>query len=137
MRKRTTQDAYAHAIFAAPVAIWLGLLANNIIRRPINELGILMFWHTLLFFYLVFGSLAISAPFALIIRKLPKLPIISSKFFWASVIAFGGLCAYFFILGMESSSVEGSGSNHSSWFLFFGVSLNMLFFTKFIKENET
>jgi hypothetical protein len=38
---------------------------------------------------------------------------------------------------MESSSVESSDSNHSSWFLFFGVSLNMLFFTKFIKENET
>ena len=125
MRTRTVKDSYGHAIFAAPVAIWLGLLVESVIHYKSNGVLVLIFWHTLLCVYLLFGSLVASAPFAYVVLKIKNIPKLPNKHFYSAAIIIGSLCATSFIFQNHIVSVV------------LGLLLNMLYFTKLIKENET
>ena len=137
MRTRTVKDSYGQAIFASPVAIWLGLIVNNAIHFKANELPLLIFGHSLLCVYLLFGSLVASAPFAYVVLKIRNIPKIPNKYFYPLALIFGALCTISFIFHMQSMTVERHCTIYSSGFMIFGLLLNMLYFVKFIKENET
>jgi hypothetical protein len=86
---------------------------------------------------LLFGSLVASAPFAYFVLRIKNIPKIPNKYFYPAALTIGSLCASSFILHMENMTAENHYTIYASGFIVFGLLLNMLYFTKFIKENET
>jgi hypothetical protein len=131
MKRDTLSEVvmYALASLATPVAVWLGSTLFYVVKLGGEGFVVRVFWHTILCFYIAFGSMVFSFPI-LSLRRVRIHAFILKQAFWPSAVCLVALLTTTLFLYTGRTTPVQSGIWPSMGFFLFGLALNGLVFLR-------